>query len=1105
MGGLYRNDVRLLRLWVQYADCLPDPGDVFAFLREAGVGQGHALFHIAHATYLELRGAFAAADAAYARGLAAGAAPAERLRAKFDEFQHRMARRIARKAAEQAAGGGEEGEDERPSLAVLGGRRRGAGLGTQKRKAVATPVRGNAPAGGALEVFVDAEFGGAGGAASAAAGGAGGAGMPIAGGTAGGASGWAALPAAAAARKENALAALTWAGQRLQPAAAAPSPAPTLEIPVDPEFAADAAADAARAAAAPAPASLRQRLDHGGLPEALAADPLRLHRVPPAVAAPAAPPTRREEVMGFDESLLAGAGGRERCFEEARAEAWLARRADAEEADAAERAAAAAAEQRARAAAAAPRPPLPTPFDQGVPEPAPLSAAARGALDAVAASFRASSSDVTLNTRGAFDAVNAMFGARLPSAGAALAPLLDAGSGAAAAERRPGSGRVAEPTMTINTRDALSTVNSMFGAPLAQASPFDEADCAPPGAAFGGDASDGGGAPAGGLEIREDTVFFGHGGAGGSPLGGGLMVREDTMFVGAAAAALAGRGEEAGDETAPLGAREDTQYVGLPAAAEGGRDTTLQLRAGGGAWAAGAAAGADETVVVARGALDDAGNAAAAAAALPPASAPRPQGSTGLTADLENVAVDAAADDEHSSRAATRRPATFSARDDYGDENSEPSVGGCRHAARDIRDASVAASALRPLAGTEVEEDAEAEAALAAGGSAGGAPLGEDFEVWDDGSGEAGTSEDCSDGAAGQINPFAPGFQAHVLAMLEPPVEAWPGVGAMDADDEAAARGAFRAATRGAPADARLGGAAYRVLHRIGEGAYAQVYAATDAASGADVALKVEAPACPWEWYVLRAVQGRVPAAAAPLFPAPSALALGPGASVLAMPRGVHGSLQDLLNHYLAAGRRPEQPLALHLVAALCRALGALHAARVLHNDVKPDNVLVVAAPPGRDENAPALGLQLIDFGRAVDLELLPPGAALGGDSGVDAFRCVAMREGRPWTFEGDAYGAAGVAHCLLFGRYMEVERAVDDATGAARVRLAAPLRRYWDADLWGGLFDALLNHGDLAAPPPWGDLAARLEARLDGDREAGCALRVELARLGAALGADHR
>ena len=37
------------------ADCLPDPGDVFVFLKENCIGQAHALYYIAYATYLEFK------------------------------------------------------------------------------------------------------------------------------------------------------------------------------------------------------------------------------------------------------------------------------------------------------------------------------------------------------------------------------------------------------------------------------------------------------------------------------------------------------------------------------------------------------------------------------------------------------------------------------------------------------------------------------------------------------------------------------------------------------------------------------------------------------------------------------------------------------------------------------------------------------------------------------------------------------------------------------------------------------------------------------------------------------------------------------------------
>ncbi len=58
------------------------------------------------------------------------------------------------------------------------------------------------------------------------------------------------------------------------------------------------------------------------------------------------------------------------------------------------------------------------------------------------------------------------------------------------------------------------------------------------------------------------------------------------------------------------------------------------------------------------------------------------------------------------------------------------------------------------------------------------------------------------------------------------------------------------------------------------------------------------------------------------------------------------------------------------------------------------------------------------------------PTPCLQGDSGTDAFRCVEMREGAPWLWQADAYGVAACAHTLLHGRYLEVERVRDSATG---------------------------------------------------------------------------
>ena len=92
-------------------------------------------------------------------------------------------------------------------------------------------------------------------------------------------------------------------------------------------------------------------------------------------------------------------------------------------------------------------------------------------------------------------------------------------------------------------------------------------------------------------------------------------------------------------------------------------------------------------------------------------------------------------------------------------------------------------------------------------------------------------------------------------------------------------------------------------------------------------------------------------------------------------------------------------------------------------------------------ENAP-LCLQLIDFGRSIDLTLLPADAAFTKVCAclvyvpglyqypnvrsvqvvnTDGVMCTEMREGRAWRHHIDYFGVAAVAYCLLFQNYIEV------------------------------------------------------------------------------------
>jgi serine/threonine protein kinase len=92
--------------------------------------------------------------------------------------------------------------------------------------------------------------------------------------------------------------------------------------------------------------------------------------------------------------------------------------------------------------------------------------------------------------------------------------------------------------------------------------------------------------------------------------------------------------------------------------------------------------------------------------------------------------------------------------------------------------------------------------------------------------------------------------------------------------------------------------------------------------------------------------------------------------------------------------------------------LDALQRARVIHTDIKPDNFLVMwpeqlfdeagARPPWRRGagGAWAAGcVQLIDFGRAIDLHLLEPGTQFTGSALTEGMLCPEMLADKPWHY----------------------------------------------------------------------------------------------------------
>eukprot|EP00899_Mesostigma_viride_P020539 jgi/Mesvir1/28487/Mv15902-RA.5 len=287
----------------------------------------------------------------------------------------------------------------------------------------------------------------------------------------------------------------------------------------------------------------------------------------------------------------------------------------------------------------------------------------------------------------------------------------------------------------------------------------------------------------------------------------------------------------------------------------------------------------------------------------------------------------------------------------------------------------------------------------------------------------------------------------------------------------------------------------------IGKGAYASIHRAfpyrvdepsgRPAAAGTEqaVALKIQSPPCPWEFYICRQLAIRIPETERPAFLGVHSMHVWGDASVMAMRLQEGGTLQDVINAYLKGGKRMAEELCAFYTIELLRMMEAMHAAGFIHADIKPDNLLIRDDSEDwsdwvadRDTCWRHKGLTLIDWGRSIDLSLLPPGTEFTGDSNTEAFRCTEMADGRPWTFQADTFALCGVVHCMLFGKYMEITKSPasgGDSSQTPVYSLKEPLKRYWQVDLWRSLFDTLLNVRDCVSNPPLAPLRKRFEAYL--------------------------
>lgn len=310
----------------------------------------------------------------------------------------------------------------------------------------------------------------------------------------------------------------------------------------------------------------------------------------------------------------------------------------------------------------------------------------------------------------------------------------------------------------------------------------------------------------------------------------------------------------------------------------------------------------------------------------------------------------------------------------------------------------------------------------------------------------------------------------------------------------------------------------YIIKRELGKGAFAPVYliqreegqeqrpqCQQQQQRNSLLALKCEHPPTCWEFYIMTTLHSRLPASS--LHPSTEHSLLKPHAFHLFADEGYlleqyheQGTLLNLVN---LAKTEPQgvldEAIAMFFTVELLRTVESIHAAGIIHGDLKADNCLVRLLPTlsstewDSEYQASGAGgwaqkgLCLIDFGRGIDLHQFIPEVQFVADWKTGKLDCAEMREMRPWTWQVDYWGIAGVAHNLLFGKYIEdvavdihstvavaavsASAATKEDAGTApgsvemgfgprakKWKLKEPLKRYWQTELWAGLFDALLN-----------------------------------------------
>ena len=243
--------------------------------------------------------------------------------------------------------------------------------------------------------------------------------------------------------------------------------------------------------------------------------------------------------------------------------------------------------------------------------------------------------------------------------------------------------------------------------------------------------------------------------------------------------------------------------------------------------------------------------------------------------------------------------------------------------------------------------------------------------------------------------PFGPKFQARLLTDSKIDISIFPGFCAVDKKTPAVKPRSV----------IKVEGEEFLVNELKGKGGFAKVYSATwrtGPGQAREAVMKVQKPCNDWEWYVLNSLHQRLDQLDHPL--------LGHGSkwhqSFMSSPRCFNfqdgsiiiskylrlGTVLDFVNLTANGEKSFVEPMAIIVVTEILAIIELLHSMNFIHGDLKPDNLMLTQIPSGEIS-----AIQLIDFGKVIDLSLMPEDVFFNEQVTTSGLKTVEMREKRPY------------------------------------------------------------------------------------------------------------